>query len=140
MHCNKTGRTRLVRKMTAGAVACVLGLLGQLVFAHHSAIAFDTTGPHVTVTGTVTQFIWRSPHTSLNMEVINEQGEKELWRWEGGGTVALVRHGVTRDTFVPDLTVTVSGNPMRDGSPGGLMRMIRLEDGRVFDFGASSLE
>ncbi len=111
-----------------------------LALAHHSAVAFDLNAPEVSVTGKVTQFIWRSPHTSINMEVVNDKGATELWKWEGGGTVALVKSGVTRETIKPGQTVTVTGNPLRDGSPGGLMRAIKLENGTFIEFGDAATQ
>jgi hypothetical protein len=121
----------------------LLGLLAlvvspALVNAHHSAVAFDLSKPHVSVTGKVLQFIWRSPHTSINLEVINTEGVAEVWKWEGAGTVALVKSGVTRETIKAGDTLTVSGNPLRDGSPGGLMRSITLANGEHIDFGESA--
>lgn len=118
----------------------LLGLLVMPAFvnAHHSAVAFDLSKPHVSVTGKVIQFIWRSPHTSINLEVINSEGVAEVWKWEGAGTVALVKSGVTRETIKSGDTLTVSGNPLRDGSPGGLMRSITLADGQHIDFGESA--
>lgn len=102
--------------------------------AHHSAIAFDLNAPLITVTGTVSQFIWRSPHTSINMEVVNDEGEIEIWKFEGGGTVSLVKNGVTRDSIKPGHMVTITAAPMRNNGTGGLMKSIILEDGRVVDF------
>ena len=111
-----------------------------LVNAHHSAVAFDLDKPLVQSSGKVISFIWRSPHTSINLEVTNEAGEKEIWKWEGAGTVALVRSGVTRETIKPGQTLSVTGNPVRDASPGGLMRSIQLDDGRVIDFGQAATQ
>lgn len=123
----------------------LIGLLAlvvtpALVNAHHSAVAFDLSKPHISVTGKVIQFIWRSPHTSINLEVVNAQGVTEVWKWEGGGTVALVKSGITRDTIKPGDTLTISGNPLRDASPGGLMRSMQLADGTLIEFGEASTQ
>ncbi len=118
----------------------VLGAIPTLVSAHHSAVAFDLEKPHISVTGKVVQFIWRSPHTSINLEVVNAEGVTEIWKWEGGGTVALVKTGITRETIKQGDTLTVSGNPLRDGGAGGLMRSIQLEDGTVIDLGEASTQ
>jgi len=130
---------RTVKWVAAMGVAATLVVSG-LVQAHHSAVAFDLTKPQVTVTGKVIQFIWRSPHTSINLEVTNAQGAVELWKWEGAGTVALVRNGVTRETIKAGDMLTVTGNPLRDGSPGGLMRAIKLQDGITIDFGEAATQ
>ncbi len=132
-------------KGKAGRLLACVGIVMAIAVtgsasAHHSAVAFDLEKPLVSVTGKVLQFIWRSPHTSINMEVTNDKGETEIWKWEGAGTVALVKSGVTRETITPGLTLTVTGNPLRDGSPGGLMRAIKFEDGKVIDFGEAATQ
>jgi len=132
-----TGLNKAVRPALCW-LACLT--LSSLVSAHHSAVAFDLTKPHVSVTGKVIQFIWRSPHTSINLEVVNAEGVTEIWKWEGGGTVALVKTGVTRDTIKPGDTLTVTGNPLRDGSPGGLMRSVTLADGKAIQFGEAATQ
>jgi hypothetical protein len=136
---NRISAVKTVKWLAGFGLAATL-VLSSLVQAHHSAVAFDLTKPQVTVTGKVIQFIWRSPHTSINLEVTNAEGTTELWKWEGAGTVALVKNGVTRDTIKPGDTLTVSGNPLRDGSPGGLMRSIKLQDGVVIDFGDAATQ
>lgn len=128
---------RITRSFGALALLALL-VMPAFVNAHHSAVAFDLTKPHVSVTGKVIQFIWRSPHTSINLEVINTEGVAEVWKWEGAGTVALVKSGVTRETIKSGDMLTVSGNPLRDGSPGGLMRSITLANGQHIDFGESA--
>jgi len=136
---NRISAVKTVKWLAGFGLAATL-VVSSLVQAHHSAVAFDLTKPQVTVTGKVIQFIWRSPHTSINLEVTNAEGTIELWKWEGAGTVALVRTGVTRDTIKAGDTLTVSGNPLRDGSPGGLMRSIKLQDGVVIDFGDAATQ
>lgn len=128
---------RIVVRLRALGLLALL-LMPAFVSAHHSAVAFDLSKPHVSVTGKVIQFIWRSPHTSINLEVINAEGVAEVWKWEGAGTVALVKSGVTRETIKSGDTLTVSGNPLRDGSPGGLMRSITLANGQHIDFGEAA--
>jgi len=63
------------------------------VHAHHSGVAFDTSKT-VTVTGTITRFIWRNPHMAINMDVTSAGGETVLWKIEGPGTSILSRKGL----------------------------------------------
>ena len=72
--------------------------------------------------------------------VVNAKGETEIWKWEGGGTVALVKSGVTRETIKAGQTLSVTGNPLRDRSPGGLMRSVILEDGTKIEFGDAATQ
>ena len=122
------------RSLVSTCIFAVLVSLAGNAIAHHSAIAFDRNAPLVTVTGKVTQFIWRSPHTSINMEVENADGVIEIWKLEGGGTVSLVRSGITRESIKPGQIISVTAMPLRDKGPGGLTQAITPEDGRVIDF------
>jgi len=124
----------LLNKFLSIAVFTMLVSFSGISSAHHSAIAFDMNAPLITITGKVTQFIWRSPHTSINMEVENAEGEVEIWKFEGGGTVSLVKNGVTRDSIKPGHIVSITAAPLRDVGAGGLMKSITLEDGRLVDF------
>jgi hypothetical protein len=98
------------------------------VSAHHSAVAFDTEKT-MTVTGEVVRFVWRNPHMVINMDVVNESGEKELWKIEGPGTTVLSRQGFNRSSINTGDNITVVINPMKSGRPGGLMMAITLADG-----------
>ena len=98
------------------------------VSAHHSAVAFDTEKT-MTVTGEVVRFVWRNPHMAINMDVVNESGEKELWKIEGPGTTVLSRQGFNRSSINTGDNITVVINPMKSGRPGGLMMAITLADG-----------
>ncbi len=107
-----------------------------LVVAHHSAVAFDQT-ESVEVTGRVTQFIWRSPHMSINMEVDNDAGEAELWKIEGQSIAALLRVGFDRDTIAEGDIITVRLHPMRNGTPGGLIQGVVSAAGRAYSMDGS---
>lgn len=96
--------------------------------AHHSAVAFDKERT-VTVSGKVTRFVWRNPHMAINMEVTSDSGETELWKVEGPGTAVLSRQGFNRSSINNGDRITVVVNPLKSGSPGGLLAAITLADG-----------
>ena len=104
--------------------------LAQAASAHHSAIAFDLNG-QVTITGDVLLLNWRNPHIAINMEVVNDQGETELWKLESAGISNLIRNGWTKDVIGPGNTITATVRPMRNGKPGGLLMWVTLDNGTV---------
>ena len=65
----------------------VTRLQGLLLFlysfganAHHSvALQFDMNAD-ITITGEIVEMEWRNPHSWLHVEVMNEEGQVELWR------------------------------------------------------------
>jgi hypothetical protein len=74
-----------MRKLKTIASLAILGIgiaVAPLSLAHHSAVAFDKTKTQV-VKGTVTRFIWRNPHLSVQLDVTADDGSTEEWRTGG---------------------------------------------------------
>jgi hypothetical protein len=119
-----------MNKISIGAVsALVLGLVAPAL-AHHSAKMFDSEHP-ITLEGTIVEFQWTNPHTWIQVNVPNAQGEMEEWSIEGTSPNNLARRGWTRTTFQPGDKVKMVVNPMKNGSPGGLFVSATFDDGRV---------
>ena len=108
-------------KMTkkAGVVFSVaVGLLmasGSL-FAHHSNAVVDKD-KLITVTGTVTKFMFVNPHVATHFQGKDAQGKDVQW-YAAGSTIQIL-HGVgwTRKTLQPGDKILVQGHQMRDGRP-----------------------
>jgi hypothetical protein len=109
-----------------------LALFACSAGAHHSAVIFDVTQT-IEKTGEVTLFTLRNPHLILNMDIINENGEKELWRLEGQGIGAMQAMGFDRGSVEVGDTITVRMNPLRTGKPGGLVLGLIGDDGRAYN-------
>ncbi|HYD24618.1 MAG TPA: DUF6152 family protein [Croceibacterium sp.] len=105
----------------AGAAAVVAAVMlgAQPVAGHHSFAVFDTRS-EVTVKGTVAEFRWTNPHSRLLLEVA-EGGATTVYDIEMGGTGSMALKGWRRTSFKPGDQVTVTINPLRDGSPGGML-------------------
>ena len=108
-------------------IAAVTILLGvQSAVAHHSFPAHYVAGELVTVEGTVTEFLWRNPHSFVYVEVVDEaSGEPRVWALEWHNTVIMGRMGLTPQTVQPGDHVIASGNPSRDGA--NRLRMVTLD-------------
>jgi len=89
------------------------------VSAHHgTAVSYDQN-KWITVTGTVTQFRWRNPHSALFLD-IEENGEIINYAIELPSPVLMSRTiGWTRATFRPGDTVEFRVHPSRTGAPVG---------------------
>jgi hypothetical protein len=125
-------------KFRYGAVlAAVLGLLlgWTLAWAHHSVQAeFDLDKPF-TVTGAVTKVEWINPHSYLFLDVKDASGNVKHWAFEMAGPGALRKAGLSRADrggLKAGDVVTVNGVRAKDGTDSGLIRDIKLPDGRVF--------
>ncbi len=101
------------------------------VFAHHgSAPSYDATKP-VTLTGTVTEWVWSNPHCQLYFDVKDEKGTVVHWAAETNSPGALQRAGWSKKIFNAGDTITITVFPSKVGAPVGLISKIVLPDGRV---------
>jgi len=107
---------------------------GSNAFAHHSGVAFDTNKT-VTVSGTITRFVWRNPHMAINMDVVTADGETVLWKIEGPGTSVLSRKGLSKQMINVGDEITVVVQPLKTGDPGGLLQGITVADGKSYGIG-----
>ena len=105
------------------------------VVAHHSVQAeFDLDKP-ITISGKVTKVEWINPHSYLYMDVNDDKGNVKHWSFEMAGPGALRRAGLSRSDRgglrAGDM-ITVNGILAKDGSDFGLVKNVKLPDGRVF--------
>jgi hypothetical protein len=119
----------------AGAVCSVVAL--SATNAHHAFSAeFDQNKP-IRLEGTVTKWEWINPHAWINLDVVNDDGEVEHWRIEGGAPNALIRRGWTKDSLPPGTQIVVEGFLARDGAMRASGRGITFADGRELFVGSS---
>jgi hypothetical protein len=97
--------------------------------SHHSFAVFFDADKRVTVSGTVTEFLFRNPHGLIRLDVAGEGGKKQVWRAETNSPSILERRGWTRDSLKPGDTITVEGWPARDGTNYLRMRKVTRADG-----------
>ncbi len=74
------------------------------------------------------------------MEVINEDGEAEMWMAEGDAMVALRRSGWTADQLKPGDRVEITGNPSRSGANMIGWNTLHLADGTDIGGGSGRLD
>lgn len=106
-------------------------------YAHHSYVAFDMEVTQ-TVSGTLTEFEWVAPHAELKVTYVDDQHAVQEISVSTGSPVVLSRQGFKAEDFLLGSKVTMSWHPHRDGTPGGELAELKLEDGRVlYGHGAS---
>jgi hypothetical protein len=98
--------------------------------AHHSFSMFDQTKV-ITLKGTVKEFEWTNPHTWIRIMVNDETGKPVLWAIEGSSPARLRTIGLHANSMKPGDVVTVSLNPMKDGTRGGRFVQAVLPDGHT---------
>jgi len=109
--------------------AAALGLSSLPAAAHHSVSANFDRDSRVEITGTLTAFLLRNPHTHLEVDVVEEDGSVSHWLVEWGTKNDLIRRGVDVDRISEGEEVTVTMIPSRTLEHVGYARSLTLADG-----------
>jgi len=104
------------------------GLAAPSAQAHHSFAMFDRTR-EVTIVGTVREFQWANPHAYIQLTTHNAAGAVVEWSLEMGSPMYLYARGWRPRTLRPGAAVRVRLNPLRNGSPGGVVVDVTTADG-----------
>jgi hypothetical protein len=128
------GRTR-VEEFMAKTFA-IVALLGTLaisapLFAHHGAASFDTE-KMITVTGTVTEYVWTNPHVLVKVDAKDAAGAVQQWVLEAWNPVTQTGRGWTKNTFKPGDEVSLDINPAKNGHRVGEIRGKIVINGNEF--------
>jgi hypothetical protein len=111
-----------------GLAGIAATLLVGPALAHHAFAMFDQS-KLVHMTGTVKQFELVNPHGWLHVDFVNNKGEDATWSFEGGSVSQLVQLG-WKDSFKPGDKVDVGFYRLKDGSRGGQLMSVTLENGK----------
>ena len=114
-------------------------LTSSTPFAHHSAAMFDAAR-QITLTGTVKEFQWTSPHCWIQLLVSNParpNAKPVEWGIEMDNPVGLSRHGWKPGSLKAGDKIVVIAHPLRDGSPGGQVVSV-TKDGRPIGKGTET--
>jgi hypothetical protein len=113
-----------------GLLAAALALtFSSRAWAHHSHAMFDHD-KEVTITGTVSQYIFRNPHVFLYVDVKNDAGETITYTVELSNLTNMLKMGFSATTFKAGDKVTVTVHPLIDGRPGGNYIVATTADGK----------
>ena len=122
----------MIRRTCACLVFAAL-LFANGASAHHNMTALFDFNDRVTVTGTLTKIDWRNPHIYLTIDLKNARGSMESWQGEGPAPSWFRIRDVGRADFEKSIEkpLTLELSRARDKSLSGLIRTIKLPDGRV---------
>ena len=102
--------------ITLLALSCVCP-----VFAHHGTAASYDQKRVVKFEGTVVEFLWRNPHSSLFVKGKDASGKDVDYSVEMGSPGQLVKSGLRRDTFKPGDHVILEVHPSFTNPASGEM-------------------
>jgi len=102
-----------LRAFSAGALLVTGYALTHVAAAHHSFAATYDSSREATIEGEVAQFLFRNPHSMVQVLAPDETGEVRRWAIEWAGVNALTGEGISRETLRIGDRVVVRGNPGR---------------------------
>jgi hypothetical protein len=114
-------------------IAVVVGtLLGAPdAYAHHSfAPHFDASKP-VSISGIVTEFEARNPHSYLHIDAVDENGRTRQYVCESHGVTQLSRNGLTPALLKAGTSIRVKGSLSRHSPYMCFFDTVEFADGRT---------
>ena len=114
-------------------IGSLLAVCGPL-WAHHGNSAYDEEH-WITISGTVTEFVWSNPHCEIFMDVKDDKGAVVNWAIESQSPGILRRNNWTRTSVKPGDQITVNFAPAKNGAPVGFTGnkngKVVFPDGRI---------
>jgi hypothetical protein len=110
------------------SIALGVVLSSATLLAHHSPVMFDM-GKTQTLEGSVVEFAWTNPHSSIQLDVQTANGV-ERWGVEMGSPNSMVKAGWKSNIVKAGDKVSVAVHPLKSGEHGGISMSITLPDGR----------
>jgi hypothetical protein len=120
-----------INKATFAAIAMAIGLgLSIPAMAHHSFAAYDMNRL-ATVDGTLKEFRWGAPHSSM-VVIYNDHGTLKQMSIVSGSPLMFSKQGLSPRDFKRGDKVRVVYHPNITGQPGGALASLRLANGKMF--------
>jgi hypothetical protein len=116
----------------AGLVFAALLLACVPILAHHGTQASYDPEKLVTLTGTVTEFLWTNPHSQIHWDVKGPDGKVVNWGGELHSIAQLLKSGWSKNLIKPGDEVTVTGHPSRAGTPYMVVTVVKLVNGKEY--------
>ena len=101
------------RALSAGVLLVIAYALTHVAAAHHSFAATYDSSREATIEGEIAQFLFRNPHSMVQILAPDETGEVRRWAIEWAGVNVLTGEGISRETLRIGDQVVVRGNPGR---------------------------
>ena len=107
---------RMNKSVVPLGIILSLFMMASSMLAHHSDSVFDQERM-VTVTGTVTKFVFANPHTLIYLNVTDAKGNVVEWTITGGALGSMKKVGWTHNTIKPGEVLTINGFQYWDHRP-----------------------
>jgi hypothetical protein len=99
-------------------ISAALAIVCIPLSAHHGNASFNYD-KKVTVSGTVTDWLWANPHCLMKVDAKDDKGEISHWTIEAGGPPDMAREGWNHNSFKPGDEITATVIQAKNGEPIG---------------------
>jgi hypothetical protein len=121
---------RRLAPIPVAIVTAVCAGLSHEALAHHSfAPHFDAAKP-VSISGTVTEYEAKNPHSYLHISAVDENGRTREYVCESHGVTQLTRNGITPQLLKVGTKLRVTGSLSRHSPYMCFFNTVELADGR----------
>ena len=111
-----------MRKFTTSFILLAsLLMVCSPLFAHHGSNASYDIKKKITMTGTVTEFVWSNPHVYVLFDVKDATGNVVHWAGEMNSPGVLKNAGWNKNTLKAGDQITATLRPNKFGTPVGLL-------------------
>ncbi len=121
------------KRATTAVLLAAFVVLCAPAWAHHGNSAYDEEH-WITLSGTVTEFIWANPHCQIFLDV-KDKGAVVNWAIESQSPGILRRNNWTRTSVKPGDQITITLAPAKNGAPVGFSGnkdgKVIFPDGRI---------
>jgi hypothetical protein len=117
-----------MKTRAANLAMLAITALATPAWGHHSHANYRTT-EWTHLAGTVTEVHWMNPHTWIFLEIIDVDGEAQVWALEGASPTELRADGWTRDDVKVGDHITARCHQLYDGSNGCLLGFLTPQGG-----------
>ena len=123
-----------IRKtMLLAATGCIAAVAGMAppADAHHSFAMFDQTKLVAKTKTTVTEFRFTNPHSFVIVKGRDAKGAVVKYVLECNSVNMMSRVGWKASTLKAGDVVDISYYPLRNGKPGGMLKTIKIPNGKT---------
>lgn len=123
-------------KKTYFLVFAAVLLAPDLAHAHHGWAAFvSEPGSEITLKGTVKEFHFVNPHSVVELEVKDRDGQLQVWEGELTSNTNLAARGWGATSIEYKQEISMTGYPAKNGSHAMRITKIVLSNGKELTAG-----
>ena len=119
------------RSVVRWLCVAVAAIVATPTFAHHSFNAYDMSKTE-TVSGSIKEFRWGAPHSSMVLIYLDKSGKPQLMSVVSGSPLMFSKQGFAPRDFHRGDKVTVTYHPNTSGGSGGALATLTLPDGKNY--------